>query len=215
MSPKMSFDNLPVVRGEFSMEDPWTLPPSCHVIRLRRSTDGGAPRLSTTLSAYYGQEYLNIVFSCADDLVVATLIGHDQPLYNEDVVEVFLGPDGLTDYFEIEVSPIGSTFDARIHSPDGSRETMTSYVAWDCEGLIIAVRKVVEAGGAMTIDTAMRIPFRSLDRATPAPGQSWWGNFFRIDRHPTEGDEYSAWRPTLLEPADFHVPKAFGRLRFE
>jgi hypothetical protein len=211
----MSFDNLPVVRGAFSMEDPWALPPSCNIIRLRRSADGGAPRLSTTLSAYYGDEYLNIIFSAADDRIVATLIGHDHPLYNEDVVEVFLAPDGLTDYFEIEVSPIGSTFDARIHSPQGNRETMTVDVAWDCDGLIIAVRKNVEAGGAMTVDTAMRIPFRSLGRPMPATGESWWGNFFRIDRHPTEGDEYSSWRPTLLDPPDFHVPRAFGRLTFE
>jgi hypothetical protein len=210
----MALDNLHVARGEFSMEDPWAIPPACEIVRLRRATDGDAPRLSTALSAYYDHDYLSVVFSGADDLVVSTLLGHDEPLYNEDVVEVFLAPNGRAEYFEIEVSPAGAAFDARIESPDGSRATMKSDVAWNCDGLVTAVRKLHEAGGAMTVDTVIRIPFRALDRSAPAAGESWYANFFRIDRHPAEGDEYSAWRPTLRQPPDFHVPSAFGRLSF-
>ena len=39
----------------------------------------------------------------------------------------------------------------------------------------------------------------------------WRANFYRIDRG--ERDEYSAWRPTLRSPPDFHVPARFGSLR--
>ena len=41
------------------MEDPWAIPPACTAIRLRRATDGAAPRLSTTVSAYYDDEHLS------------------------------------------------------------------------------------------------------------------------------------------------------------
>ena len=211
----MSSDTLVVARGEFSMEDPWAIPPACNAVRLRRATDGAAPRLSTTVSAYFDDEHLTAVFCSADDHIVATMFGHDDPLYDEDVVELFLAPRVLREYFEIEVSPLGSTFDARIDSPDGVRSSMRVDMNWHCTGLVAAVRKTIEARRLLSLDTVVRIPFESLGSRAPRNGDSWFANFFRIDRHPSEGDEYSAWRPTMKEPADFHVTAAFGRLLFQ
>jgi hypothetical protein len=91
---------------------------------------------------------------------------------------------------------------------------MRADASWDLEGLIAGIRKNIESGTAMTLDTFIRIPFSSIGAAAPRDGESWRGNFFRIDRHPAEGDEYSAWRPTMKQPADFHVTGAFGRLVF-
>lgn len=211
----MPADSLVVVRGEFSMEDPWAMPPAAEPARLRRAIDGAAPRLATTFTAYYDDEFLTIVFSAADDHVVATRYGHDEPLYEEDVVEVFVAPRDRREYFELEVNPVGTTYDSRIESPDGVRATMRNDVAWECDGLVAAVRKMIAARNVMTIDTVMRIPFAGLGRTIPAAGEWWLANFFRVDRHPGEGDEYSAWRPTMKDPADFHVVSAFGRLIFQ
>lgn len=210
----MSFDTLVVARGEFSIEDPWAVPPPSNPVRLRRATDGEVPRLSTTFSAYYDDQHLNIVFSAADDHIVATYFSHDDPIYEEDVVEVFLSPDRPEEYFEIEVSPVVTVFDARIISPDGVRRTMRADPSWDCKGLLAAVRKVVESDGTSTLDTLMRIPFAALGRSTPGANEIWHANFFRIDRHPA-GDEYTAWRPTMKVPPDYHVPAAFGAITFQ
>jgi hypothetical protein len=215
MMSGMSSDTLVVVRGEFSMEDPWALPPGCESVRLRRATDGAAPRLATMVATYFDAESLTVVFSGADDHIVATLFGHDDPLYEEDVVEVFLAPRDVSEYFELEVSPVATVFDARIESPHGVRETMRADISWDCDGVVAGVRKIIETGTSMTVDTVIRIPFASIGSGTPKAGDSWRGNFFRIDRHPGEGDEYSAWRPTLQRPPDFHVTEVFGRLRFQ
>jgi hypothetical protein len=166
------------------------------------------------VSAYYDDRYLNVVFSCADDHIEATMLERDAPLYEEDVVEVFLAPASLSEYFEIEVSPMATIFDARIHSPDGVRDTMTADSKWDCSGLLAGVRRVVEAGGTVSIDTAIRIPFLGLGRSVPAGGEVWRANFFRVDRHPSAGDEYTSWRPTMKHPPDFHVTAAFGSLVF-
>lgn len=211
----MSSHTLVVLRREFSMEDPWAIPPSCTPIRLRRATDGAAPRLSTTVSAYYDDEFLTVVFSAADDHIVATMVRHDDPLYEEDVVEVFLAPRRPEEYFEVEVSPIGSTFDARIESPEGVRSSMRVDMSWHCGGLMAAVRKRIASRTSMSVDTVMRIPFATLGGPAPRNGELWRGNFFRIDRHPSEGDEYSAWSPTMRDPADFHVTACFGRFLFQ
>jgi hypothetical protein len=203
-----------VPRGSFDMEDPWAMPAVCHPVRLRRSTDGAPPRLSTSVAVWYDSAHLNILFSAGDDHVEATLFAHDAPLYNEDVVEVFVAPAELTRYFELEVSPRGTIFDARIDSPEGTRASMHVDRDWTCEGLITAVRSVTESDGASTIDTLIRIPFAAFGSAMPESGATWRANFFRIDRHPQLGDEFSAWQPTMRNPADFHVPAVFGTLRF-
>jgi Carbohydrate-binding family 9 len=211
----MSMESLIVPRAIFDIEEPWSVPPECNPVRLRRATDASPPRLGTSVAIWYDDEYVSMLFSAADDHVDATHLQHDAPLYEHDVVEVFVAPAHVSDYFEFEVSPRGTMFDARVHSPDGVRATMQVDRDWDCEGLFAVIRKTTEADGAMTIDTLIRIPFAALDRKTPAAGEEWRGNFFRIDRHPQHGDEFSAWQPAMKTPADFHVTAAFGVLRFE
>ncbi len=211
----MSNETLLVPRAPLDMEEPWSAPAGCTPARLRRSTDGTTPRLVTTVAVWYDDEALSILFSAADDHIVATHGRHDAPLYEEDVVEVFLAPERIREYFELEVSPRGTTFDARVDSPEGERSTMRADVSWTCEGLFAGVRAITEADGAICIDTLVRVPFAALGRETPRNGEVWRANFFRVDRHPDHGDEFSAWRPTLRDPADFHVTAAFGTLRFE
>src|ERR1044071_6407149 len=211
----MIMESLIVPRAAFDIEEPWSVPPECKPLHLRRATDAAPPRLGTTVAVWYDDEFLSVLFSAADDHVDATHLQHDAPLYEQDVVEVFVAPERVSDYFEFEISPRGTMFDARVHSPDGVRATMQVDRDWDCEGLFAVIRKMMEGEGALTIDTLIRIPFAALDRKTPTPGEEWRGNFFRIDRHPRHGDEFSAWQPAMKAPADFHVTAAFGVLRFE
>ena len=194
---------LVIPRGEFSIEDPWAVPPGCQPVPMVRAIDGGTPRLATEIITYFDDEYLTIVFRAEDDEIVATTYDHDAPLWQEDVVEAFLAPAGGTTYYELEVNPLGTTFDARIESPDGVRATMRADVSWTCDGLFTAVRRV-----GSSVDTVLRVPFAAVG------GRPARANFFRVDRSRAHGDEYSAWRPTVKTPADFHVVAAFGELVF-
>ena len=219
MISMMPVPTLAVPRAEFSIEEPWAIPPACTPVALRRATDGGTPRLPTSVSAYYDDDFLTVVFQAEDDEIVATYLGHDQPIWEEDVVEVFLAPHGLTPYFEIEVNPLGTTFDARIDSPDGIRATMKTDMAWTCEGLFAALKRSADNFAALPrhegreMHVVIRLPLDSLGYR-PKSGDEWRGNFFRIDRSARHGDEFSAWQPSLKTPADFHVAAAFGALRF-
>ncbi len=199
-----------IPRFEFSFGDPWAIPPASPVVSLRLATSGALPRLTTSVGLYYDPEHLNLVYRAQDDeAVVATYLEHDQPLWEEDVVEVFLAPDDSTTYFEIEVNPLGTTFDARIDSPDGERATMRADLSWTCEGLFAAIRRRDQV-----VETVVRIPFASLGCGRPAQNVRWRANLFRVDRSQAEGDEYSAWQPTMKTPPDFHVVAAFGSIVF-
>ena len=213
----MALEALPEVllvpRGNFDLEDPWAPPPGCEAAAFRSARDGGPVRLATTVALWYDSEALSVLFSAADDHVQATHLAHDAPLYEEDVFEVFLAPLAPTTYYELEINPLGTLFDARIDSPDGERATMHADRGWTCAGLVGAIRVTIGSNGGRAVDTLLRIPFASL-ATVPSEGDRWRGNFFRIDRHPIHGNEFSAWRPTLRNPADFHVAAAFGTLEF-
>ena len=158
-----------VGRGGFEREDPWTAPASRRRYVLRRAVDGAPPRLATSVAAWFDEQHLTLLFSAPDDHLDANLLRHDAPLYEQDVVEVFFAPEELTRYFELEVSPRGTIFDARVLSPDGDRATMHVDRAWDCEGLMAAVRVVTEPDGAMTVDTILR----SLLPPSAVPRPRW------------------------------------------
>lgn len=202
-----------VRRGAFTAADPFDPPADRAAFALCRATDGGEPLLATNGSAWFDDCAFYVLFAALDDHRVATYRNHDDPLYEEDVVEVFLAPEDLAHYFEIEANPAGTTFDAAIVSPDGDRGTMKTDLAWDCAGLQVFQQLVHEEADHYEWLTLLVIPFASLGRSTPAPGETWRANFYRVDRH-ARGDEFSAWQPTMKSPPDFHVPAAFGTLRF-
>src|SRR5262245_11180750 len=80
---------------------------------------------------------LYVRFDCEDSEPWGTMRLRDDPIYEEEVVEVFLAP-GLEPprtYFEFEVSPAGVLFDARVENPHGRRSDMKVHTAWDCEGI--------------------------------------------------------------------------------
>jgi hypothetical protein len=207
---------LRVPRAAFSIEDPWAVPAACQPAPLVASESGTAPRLETRVAAYHDDGILYVLFSGADEGdVVATMLQRDDPLYEEDVVELFLAPAEANVYFEIEISPAGTIFDARIVSPLGVREGMRVDLSWNCEGITTMVRVDRRPDGRGTLETLICIPFQSLVPAPPLPRSRWGANFFRIDRSREHGDEYLSWQPTLKDPADFHVVSAFGELEFD
>jgi hypothetical protein len=172
-------------------------------LRLKNSADGSPPRLGTTVRVGARGGALLVRFDGRDRGVVATLTRRDDPLWKEDVFEVFLSPaDPPAVYYEFEVNPLGALFDARIESPDGRRETMRVDISWNCPGLSARVRRREGIWSAV-----LKIPLAPM---APDGAHTWRANFYRIDRG--EPDEYSAWSPTRADPPDFHCPDKFGSL---
>ena len=165
---------------------------------------GRPTRLRTSFRLGLRNGILSVRFDGRDDGIVATHTQRDAPLWEEDVFEIFLSPeDPPRHYFEFEVNPLGTLFDARVSSPDLRRATMRVETAWDCAGFEARVSR-----GPRRWSASLRIPLRELCEG-PVPAR-WRANFFRIDRGGS--GEFSAWSPTFADPADFHVPERFGIL---
>lgn len=169
---------------------------------------GKPTRLKTSVRLGVRNGALCVRFDGRDDGVVATHTRRDAPLWEEDVYEVFLAPgdDSPRLYYEFEVNPLGTLFDARVASPDLRRSTMRADASWECPGFSASVTR-----GPRRWSASLRIPLAAL--CSGAPPETWRANFYRIDR--AAKDEYSAWSPTLGDPPDFHAPERFGTLRFE
>jgi hypothetical protein len=182
------------------------LPPQ----RLVDAATGAPPHLATSLRLGLRGRTLCVRFDGRDAGVVATNRTHDGNLWEEDVYEVFLAPvDPPHLYFEFEVNPLGTLFDARVDSPNLVRAGMNVDTSWDPAGLRATVRQRPGRWSAV-----LNIPLDEL--VEPIPSR-WRANFYRVDRGAPSGDadELSAWSPILKTPADFHEARRFGVLRLE
>lgn len=188
---------------------------------LTLSDGSGPPSRPTEVKAHWSEDRLYIGFLCVDPDVWGTYLSRDDPIWEEEVVEVFLCPSlDLTTYLEFELSPRNVQFDALVHNPTEERSSLRIDTSWDCADWESGV--VVDGTLDDRSDTdrlwiaEMSFAFASLPglpHCPPRPGDEWRVNFYRIDRTPTP--EFSAWSPTLRHPPDFHVPSRFGRLVFE
>jgi hypothetical protein len=173
--------------------------------------DGSRPaEQQTAVRLAWDETFLHVRFDCADRDAWGTFMARDAPLYQEEVVEVFLAPSAADParYFELEVSPRGTLFDAVVWNPDSDRSTMRADPGWDCPGL-----RWETGTGAAAEDwwAALAIPWAALSGGGPLPA-IWRANFYRIERPRDGAAELSAWSPPLTSPADFHKPARFGFL---
>ena len=172
---------------------------------MRETISGRPPKQSTRVQLAWDPFECRVLFHAEDANPWATLTDRDAPLYQEEVVEVFLDPVGdLECYFEIEVNPLNAVLDLVL------RRNRSGYVkdfAWRCEGLRTVVTK-----DAFGWRAEISIPFSALTPAPPSNGAQWRANFLRIDRPPGIERELSAWSPTGR--ANFHLPQRFGFVEF-
>lgn len=177
-------------------------------ISLRRAQDGAAPDQATTVRVAHDREALLLRFDCDDRDIWATHAWRDAPLWEEEVVEVFMAPGEAdpSEYVEIEVNPLGVVFDARVANPHGRRETMSVDRSWNAAGLVVAVDR--PSPERWRVDIV--VPWRDVHEG--ARPRIWRANFFRIERPRDRHPEFSCWSPTHADPPDFHKPAFFGRL---
>jgi alpha-galactosidase len=129
--------------------------------------------------------------------------GRRDQLWDRDVAEAFLQPDPTRPEFyrEFEVSPNGMWIDLDIF-PAGRADLKSGLQ-----------RSVVLDPDLNTWSAELAIPLRSLTRDFD-PAVNWKANFFRVEGS-KEPRAYLAWQPTQTPRPNFHVPVAFGSLRFE
>ncbi len=129
--------------------------------------------------------------------------GRRDHLWDRDVAEAFLQPDPSRPryYREFEVSPNGMWIDLDIF-PGGLSDLKSGLT-----------RSVWLDEVQHTWSAELAIPMKALtDNFDPAA--TWRANFYRVEGA-REPRFYSAWQATRTPQPNFHVPEAFGELRFE
>ncbi|RMG19923.1 MAG: hypothetical protein D6729_04005 [Deltaproteobacteria bacterium] len=187
---------------------------SAPVARLVRSDGRGRPTRRTEAKLLWDDARLYVAFVAEDPDVFSTFEADDDPLYEQEVVEIFIDADGNgRTYNELQVAPSGHIFDASFVAP---RQGMD--LGWS-SGMEAAVEVDGTLNDASDTDRGwtveIAIPF---DRLTAVPhrppqaGEVWRFNLYRLehlDRKRVEGQSLS---PPVLP--DFHRPERFARLRF-
>lgn len=173
--------------------------------------DGSGPARQQTLARVCSDSRaLYVRFDCDDRDIWATCTRRDDPIYEEEVVELFISPGAATPvrYYEFEVSPNGALLDAMIYNPTSERAELTVDLSWDCPALQWETGHDDLAGRWWTI---LIIPWLALAPTDDLP-TAWRANFYRIERPHDVEAEFSCWSPTMTHPADFHKPAYFGTL---
>jgi alpha-galactosidase len=166
-----------------------------------------APDRQTTVRALWSPSTLYLRFECRyrelNLFPDSDPNGRRDQLWDRDVAEAFLQPDPTQShaYKEFEVSPNGMWIDLDI--TPGAKPALNSGMT----------RSVFLDEKAHTWAAEVAIPIRSLT-ATFDPDAVWRVNFFRVEGK-EEPRGYYAWQPTHTPQPNFHVPAAFGRMRFE
>ena len=191
---------------------------------FKHSTNGKAVDFETNVSIQSDSDYLHITFDCLKDDFVEqnNMVVHNDPLYNQEVFEVFISPgkEDSKHYLEIEINPNNALWVGTINNPSLGEETQT-------------LERMIEHKDAGIIHEAtislnswngkLSIPWKLI--GIDAKGQ-YRINFYRIRSNQSHEDanwtcdaetcNFLCWSSTLSgESPAFHRPKRFGFLTIE
>jgi alpha-galactosidase len=128
--------------------------------------------------------------------------GRRDHLWDRDVAEAFLQPNSSPEHYykEFEIAPNGMWIDLDI-TPSGLADLKS--------GLSRSVH--MDARRRIWV-AELAIPTKAI---TPKfnPDELWRANFYRVEGR-SKPRRYMAWQPTHTPAPNFHVPKAFGTMRF-
>lgn len=143
----------------------------------------------TRAKMLWDDDYLYVGFACQDPDIWAIYEKEDDRLWEEEVVEVFIDPDGDgRNYLELEVNPLNAVVDLKIHSlqPEWKAE-----IDWDIVGLQTAVQVQGTVNDSLSQDLGwtveIAIPWSAMagqidGGQRPNPGDTWRLNLYRIER---------------------------------
>ena len=212
-------------------------------IRRSAGTALAGAEAATEATIAWDDQNLYVAFTCHDAQPWGTMFERDSKLWEQEVVEVFLDPDGDgKNYPELEVTPHNVVVDLLIPAP---RQGAHTAAKWDIKGLQTAVGK---HSGGWTVEVA--IPWDSLGASgitrAPTSGDRWRVGLYRIERPGgpaafekvtklrakleaaseeetktieskievlTAGRQFLTWSPTRVEQG-FHDPERFGIVEF-
>lgn len=175
---------------------------------------------NTRAKLIWQPDALYIAIEAIDKDIWATLTKRDSNTWEEEVVEVFLDPDGdKRNYLELQVTPANVVFDARFAY---RRSDLKTARAWDYQGWVTKVHIDGTLNDRQDRDrkyvVEMKLPLKTIPGAPKQlkiNARPWRINMFRFDWNeaPKGGQRAAALSPTYV--GDFHALDAFAKLNFK
>lgn len=126
----------------------------------------------------------------------------NEDVFNQEVLEIFITSSTAEAkpqlYWEVEVTPKGTTWLGLDSNPGGDRANLT-HVLYPCGAVGTAVRP-----GQGSWEAEIVLPFKLIGRGTPAgPGRrAFRANFFRVQMNPASWSNVSVTRATNCDPSN-------------
>lgn len=186
--------------------------------------NGNIANQKTSIALLFDSDnYLHIYFECFNNMYTAfnDMYSHNDPLYNQEVFEIFIG-EGFEDcknYLEVEINPNNAIWIGKIHNPNNSNIGIENTpITYENSGITHEVS--IENNtwkGHLTIPMGLvsaneaseyRLNFFRIVATKQPNEKNWIGNESTCD--------YLCWSPSLSgENAAFHLPSKFGYLKIE
>ncbi len=193
------------------------------------------PATSTRFKLLWDNENLYVYCRFDEEHIWATLKEHDQSIFQDNALEMFIDPDGDThNYMEFQINAFSAVWDLLLNKPP--RNGGPSITDWDIKGL----KKAVFIDGTLNNPAdkdkfwgiELAVPLRTFrfagNNSIPKIGSTWKMNVTRVQREVDIKDGtyvkrlgtngrpvqpgYSCWSvPGLI---NFHYPERWGVVRF-
>lgn len=196
-------------------EPAWKQAPSAENFHFNWWKDGAKEQ--TVARLLWDDENLYVSFYCHDKNISAEVVERHGPVSRDDSVEVFLSPNPskIRNYYGFEINVIGTMlnflradwYQGPFHwEPEGVRYR-TSF-----HGLPVKHESPKDDHWILEL----AIPFKNFEKdapnTPPRDGDSWRLNLNRAGGKTNA--QFSTWSPVSTEKPNFHVPEAFGAVRF-
>ena len=174
-------------------------------------------RAETQARMLWDDQCLYAEFLARDKDLLAKYTKRDDPLWNEDVVEMFLKPSAKPPYYEFEVNPLGTVMALEIPDRD-KKGTLAEMSQWET-----GIRSAVQVGGTINESkdrddfyrVIMAIPWKNLKVVggkPPAEGELWKFTICRYDYSKDLQPEEQTSAP--LTDQSFHHHEDYSTLKF-
>lgn len=189
---------------------------------------GAAPTVdyTTTFKALWSETGVYFFIHGIDHVLTSTNLADNSPLYMEDVVEVFLQPDGeFPLYLEYEISPfakelpllvpnIKRRFRGWLPWQYGAEQRVRKATAvYGTDGQLVADPKPMQAISAWSAEFFIPLELMApMDNTELRPGVTWRANVYRIDHDLPGRYKRFEWSPITRD--SFHDMARFGTFRF-
>lgn len=188
-------------------------------LELVDCTDGKKVRKPAGVSLSWSEDFLFVDFLVDDDHIWGTYTHDNDPIYNEEAVEIFIafGKDDSKEYWELQFSPNAVKYCAKVYNPTGDRSDVKFEVkaGIEIDGLEflqnVDVKSQNENFKTGFWRTIIKIPAQAIKGGAFTPADLLRANFYRIDGYPKQ-NSFQALSPNFVKPANFHVPNKFLKM---